>query len=177
MKKFITFILIFLFSHSIVFSQEKRMSKSEPVPGAEITVEQVPGPIVIKTCITDKNGEFTLTFPKGYKFPSSGELILTITPPKTSGAKDKEQLNGSEIGGRKYPTTKQKITVKFKTEKGMIDAWCTANLGPYSHAHSNMEDEQKGTKGTTLKFVLIWNPPDPVKSNKGGFAVSGKNMS
>jgi hypothetical protein len=34
--------------------------KSEPVPGAEITVEQVPGPVFIKKCVTDKDGKFTV---------------------------------------------------------------------------------------------------------------------
>ncbi len=182
------FVLLFCFNKS----QAQTKAMGEPVPGAEILVEQEPNDVPIKAvahnstrsnvqrnysakCITDKNGEFEFSFPKGYKLPSSGELTLTITPPKTSGAKDKE-LNGTEIGGRKYPTTKQKITVKFNTKNGKIDAYCTYIGGPYSHAHSNMEDEQKGTKGTTLKFILIWNRPDPIKSNKGGFAVSGKNM-
>lgn len=165
------FVLLFCFNKS----QAQTKAMGEPVPGAEILVEQEPNDVPITHCITDKNGEFEFSFPKGYKLPSSGELTLTITPPKTSGAKDKE-LNGTEIGGRKYPTTKQKITVKFNTKNGKIDAYCTYIGGPYSHAHSNMEDEQKGTKGTTLKFILIWNRPDPIKSNKGGFAVSGKNM-
>ena len=103
---------------------------SEPVPGAEITVEQVPGPYVVKVT-TDKNGEFTVSFLKGVKAPSSGELILTITPPK-SAATNKQF---AEI-------VPQKITVKFNTTKGI------------------------------LKFILIWNPPDPlIKSNRGGFAV------
>ncbi|MGB9695225.1 MAG: stalk domain-containing protein, partial [Caldisericaceae bacterium] len=39
--------------------------KSEPVPGAEITVEQYPGPVVVvktKMCQTDANGDFSITF-------------------------------------------------------------------------------------------------------------------
>ncbi|OGU41306.1 MAG: hypothetical protein A2X61_05020 [Ignavibacteria bacterium GWB2_35_12] len=186
------FVLLFFFNKS---------QAGEPVPGAEILVEQEPNDVPIKAvahnstrsnvqrnfsakCITDKNGEFEISFPKGYKLPSSGTLKLTITTHEVvhpvqskPGAKDKE-LNGTEIGGRKYPTTKQKITVKFTTDtvKGEIDAYCTETVGgPYSHAHSNMEDVEKGTKGTTLRFTLIL--VTPAKSNKGGFAVSGHNMS
>jgi len=169
--------------------------KSEPVPGAEILVEQEPVRVPIAHCITDTNGVFTFSFPKGVKVPGSGEFTLTVTLPKTSGATDIE-LNTDELWERKRPTTKvgakgavkevmdvydkmtvreREIAVKFNIENGMIDAWCTANWGPYSHAHSNMEDEQKGTKGTKLIFFLIWIPPEPIKSNKGGFAVSGRN--
>jgi hypothetical protein len=98
---------------------------SEPVPGAEITVEQVPGPYVVKVT-TDKNGEFTVS-----KAPSSSEVTLTITPPKSAATNKK--FTGM---------VPQKITVKFNTTKGI------------------------------LKFILIWNPPDPlIKSNRGGFAV------
>ena len=66
----------FFFFSGNVYSQETKESKkaldafinattksavaSEPVPGAEITVEQQPGPIIIKKCVTDKNGEFTV---------------------------------------------------------------------------------------------------------------------
>jgi hypothetical protein len=147
-------------------------SMGEPVPGAEILVEQEPNDVPIKGTphkyITDENGEFTFSFPKGVEDPSSGELILTITPPRRSAATN-NKLSGMAA---------QKITVKFNTTKGMIDAYCTAVGGPYAHAHSNLNgSEIGGRKVPMLRFILIWNPPDPIKSNKGGFAVSGKNMS
>ena len=197
-----SFKLLLLSVFVVLFFCNKSQA-GEPVPGAEIFVEQKPNHVPIKAgahnstrsnvqrnfsakYITDKNGEFEISFPKGYKLPSSGELTLTITThevahqlqqSKTSGAKDKE-LNSDEQWERKRPTTKQKITVKFTTDtvKGEIDAYCTVtDGGPYPHAHSNMEDMEKGTKGTTLRFILIW--VTPAKSNRGGFAVSGRNMS
>ena len=147
-------------------------SMGEPVPGAEILVEQEPNDMPIKGApqkyVTDQNGEFTFSFPKGVAVPSSGELILTITPPRISAA-TKNKLSGMVA---------QKITVKFNATKDMIDAYCTAAGGPYAHAHSNLNgSEIGGRKVPMLRFILIWNPPEPVKSNKGGFAVSGKNMS
>jgi hypothetical protein len=70
---------------------------SEPVPGAEIAVEQVPGPVVVKVT-TGKNGEFTVSFSK---------VILTITPPKSAAVN--KQFAG--MGP-------QKIRVTFNTTKG-----------------------------------------------------------
>lgn len=48
-------------SGTVMFTSSK-MSKavSEPVPGAEITVEQVPGPVVIKMTQTDSSGVYTM---------------------------------------------------------------------------------------------------------------------
>ncbi|BAL80776.1 copper amine oxidase N-terminal domain-containing protein [Caldisericum exile] len=57
--------------------------KSEPVPGAEITVEQCPGPVVIfkkKTCKTDESGNFSITFSKS-ELAAMGDqtdILLTI---------------------------------------------------------------------------------------------------
>ncbi|MGC8722058.1 MAG: stalk domain-containing protein [Caldisericaceae bacterium] len=57
--------------------------KSEPVPGAEITVEQYPGPVVVvktKMCQTDANGDFSITFSKDElsAMPDQIDLLLTI---------------------------------------------------------------------------------------------------
>lgn len=197
MKRFISFlfafvtILLFTFSTSTIV----RMDMGEPVPGAEILVEQPDG-VTIAHCITDNNGEFTFSFPEGFKIPKSGELILTITPPQITAKGGGDPLSGMNYHGPKIP---QKITVKYVIKNGMIDAWSTAPGGPYEHAYGNAKgvkevmdvyDKMKvGDKGhtglngseiverkiPTLKFVLLWNPPVPGKSNRGGFAVSGKN--
>jgi hypothetical protein len=64
-------------------------TKSEPVPGAIIDVDQSLGPIVVKTCITDNNGEFSFDYPATKQVtpsltPSSQKvtLELVITPSK-----------------------------------------------------------------------------------------------
>ena len=138
-KLFLISIIVMFFNYN-----NSQSAMGEPVPGAEILVEQEPNDVPIKAvahnstrsnvqrnfsakCITDKNGEFEISFPKGYKLPSSGELTLTITThevahqlqqSKTSGAKDKE-LNSDEQWERKRPTTKQKITVRRTMRRTM----------------------------------------------------------
>lgn len=59
------------------------MVKSEPVPGAEITVEQYPDPVVLiktKMCQTDGNGNFSITFSKDElaSLPDQTDCLLTI---------------------------------------------------------------------------------------------------
>jgi hypothetical protein len=218
MKRSISFLLAFitilLFTSST--STIVRMDRGEPVPGAEILVEQDGVPIA--HCITDYNGGFTISFPPGVKIPKSGVLILTITPPQIT-AKDRINEISKHRGIEEDPPKKlkatgggdplsglnvklpQKITVKYVIKNGIMDAWDNSAGGPYSHAHSNvkgvkevmdvddkMDVDNKGHDGLNgsdmggrkilmLKFTLIWNPPIPSESNKGGFAVSGHNMS
>ena len=62
--------------------------KSEPVPGAEITVEQVPGPTIVKsTAVTNDKGEFSLTLPKEdlSTLPDALDVIVTIKAKNTLG--------------------------------------------------------------------------------------------
>jgi len=56
MKKLTMFVVSMFFLTSATL-----IRASEPVPGAEITVEQVPGPVVVKNCVTDANGVFSFT--------------------------------------------------------------------------------------------------------------------
>lgn len=122
---------LFLFNNR-TFAQETKESKkaldafinattksavaSEPVPGAEITVEQQPGPIIIKKCVTDKNGEFIvlieeieLAFEKIERkgsnkilIPNEINLQFTIKP------KDPD----------KYPSLTNKVNVTIKKSDG-----------------------------------------------------------
>ena len=95
MKKLTMFVvsMFFLTSAALVFSQGVKRA-SEPVPGAEITVEQVPGPIVVKKCVTDANGGFWVTIEEIESAEKNGRaifkqvkpgdkitLLMTIKPP------------------------------------------------------------------------------------------------
>lgn len=95
----------FVLLSSQAFSQEKMMSKSEPVPGAEITVEQVPGPTIIKSKLTTNDkGEFTLvvTPDQFKKLPDEFKLKFTIKP--------KDQ--------NKFPAESNSVVVKVKKSDG-----------------------------------------------------------
>lgn len=79
---------------------------SEPVPGAEITVEQVPGPTIIKSiCKTGENGEFDISISNIDEFQgkesSVCKFMVTIKTDNKSKFKAKETkipltLNKSE---------------------------------------------------------------------------------
>jgi len=65
----------------------------EPVPGAEILVEQEPNDVPISLGQSNNDGEFTFTFPKGMKIPDKGVFKITVTPPsKLKGSLKKKCL-------------------------------------------------------------------------------------
>jgi len=71
---------------AFITATTKAATVSEPVPGAEITVEQVPGPTIIKKCTTDEKGEFTLSpeelelaAEKIERTKAEAELVLKIS--------------------------------------------------------------------------------------------------
>jgi len=149
---YLTLLVGFVLLNNEAFSQEtkdqkkaldafitattKSVEKSEPVPGAEITVEQVPGPIVVKKCVTDKNGEFSVSIEEielAYKkiertgsskiASSSNEINLQITvkpkdPTKYSTLTNTVIMKVKKSDGPKFVfvITWQKSTTK--TNKG-----------------------------------------------------------
>ncbi|MDH7605240.1 MAG: hypothetical protein QHH13_10090 [Melioribacter sp.] len=159
---FLVLLVGYVLLKSEAFSQETKESKkaldafinpttksavaSEPVPGAEITVEQQPGPIIIKKCVTDKNGEFTvlieeieLAFEKIERkgsnkifIPNEINLQFTIKP------KDPD----------KYPSLTNKVKVTIKKSDGPKFVFVVTYQKPIEKS-----------SGTT---------------NKGTFAVSSK---
>jgi hypothetical protein len=109
----------------------------EPVPGAEILIEQEPNDVPIAQVQTNSNGEFTFSFPDGMKVPDKGTFKITIVPPKNLTGLKAKKLTGME---------KQTIEISF-TKKD----------------------------GPKFKYVLKWDDQLKTKSNRGGFAVSGRN--
>ena len=80
MKTKILFAVILLLSLS--FISYSNPIAGEPVPGAEILIEQEPNDVPIAVAITNNDGEFTFSFPEGLKIPKNGIFKITITPPK-----------------------------------------------------------------------------------------------
>jgi len=112
--------------------------KGEPVPGAEILVEQEPNDVPIKSVVTNDKGEFSFDFffkaEQGTKSPGKVTLNLYITPAKSTA----------------YQLSEGKTN--------MVTIEISEADGPH------------------YEFTLKWIP-DQIKSNRGGFAVSGHNMS
>lgn len=127
---FLFCLILFSFSPSVA---------GEPVPGAEILIEQEPGDIPVQSVVTNKHGEFEFRFPDGMKIPKSGTFKLTITLPENLKGAIAKQMKGIE---------KQTIEIPF-----------TRKDGP------------------KFKYVLTWDVQLKSKSNRGGFAVSGRNNS
>lgn len=111
----------------------------EPVPGAEILIEQEPNDVPIALATTNNNGEFVFSFPEGIKIPKSGTFKITITPPQKLKGSNSKRLKGMEMEG-------QTIQVQFSRKEG-----------------------------PKFKYILIWDEKLKTKSNRGGFAVSGRN--
>jgi hypothetical protein len=144
MKKLTMFVasMFFLTSATLVRA-------SEPVPGAEITVEQVPGPIVVKNCITDAKGVFSFTVKdiesaeklaekhgQAIKPVKSGDkinLLMIITPPIRFG----------------YTSNQVTITVTIPAT----------------------------SQKQILEFCVLWEKEGDTKTNKGSFAVNPKAQS
>ncbi|MGB9666303.1 MAG: stalk domain-containing protein [Candidatus Cryosericum sp.] len=107
------------------------MVKSEPVPGAEITVEQYPGPVVVvktKMCQTDANGDFSITFSKDElaSMPDQTDFLLTIKVKDSmgyaleDGASNKIAVRILKAKGPVYKFTLlwRQNTTQLKTNKG-----------------------------------------------------------
>jgi len=135
MKTKILFAVILLLSLS--FISYSNPIAGEPVPGAEILIEQEPNDVPIAVAITNNDGEFTFSFPEGLKIPKNGIFKITITPPKDLKRSKAKKLAGME---------KQTIEIPFKKKEG-----------------------------PKFKYQLIWEQKS--KSNRGGFAVSGRSNS
>ena len=54
----------------------------DPVPGAEVYIEQEPNDEPVANIVTDNSGNFSFEFPKGMKLPEKVTLKLTIKPPR-----------------------------------------------------------------------------------------------
>ncbi|ROL59777.1 carboxypeptidase regulatory-like domain-containing protein [Bacteroidetes/Chlorobi group bacterium ChocPot_Mid] len=110
----------FVLLSSLSFSQEKMMSKSEPVPGAEITVEQVPGPTIIKSKLTTNDkGEFTLVvIPDQFKkLPDEFKLKFTIKPKDQNKFPAENNFVVVDVKKSDGPNFKFYLTFKKSTEK------------------------------------------------------------
>jgi hypothetical protein len=134
-KLLLTGILFFLFSLISILPS----LASEPVPGAEILIEQEANDVPIARVVTNKDGEFSFTFPEGIKIPKNGTFKITVLPPKNPKGSIAKNLLDME---------KQTIRISF-----------------------NQKD------GPKFKYVLTWDVKLKTKSNRGGFAVSGKSTS
>jgi hypothetical protein len=126
----------FVLFNSIAFSQEtkdqkkaldafvtattKSVEKSEPVPGAEITVEQVPGPTIIKSKLTtNEKGEFTLvvTPDQFKKLPDEFKLKFTIKPKDQNKFPAENNFVVVDVKKSDGPNFKFYLTFKKSTEK------------------------------------------------------------
>lgn len=137
MRSKLLFYVVFLFSASL-FSFSTSLA-GEPVPGAEILIEQEPNDVPIAQAISNNHGEFVFSFPEGIKIPKSGTFKITITPPQKLKGSNAKKLKGMEMG-------KQTIQIQFSRKDG-----------------------------PKFKYILIWDEKLKTKSNRGGFAVSGRN--
>lgn len=139
---------------AFISATSKSAEASEPVPGAEITVEQVGGPVIVKNVggesgpaektqfdvilkstkyYTNEKGEFTINLSSEQmsKFPKEVVLKFTIRPKDSS----------------KYNSENNVVTFKVAKPQKMF-----------------------------LTFVVTYIKSD-AKTNKGTFAVNGKTQS
>lgn len=126
---------------------------SEPVPGAEITVEQLSGPTIVKNAGGGESGpaektQFDVILKSGTKYFTNdkGEFTINLT---------NEQLS-------KFPkeiifklTIKPKDPTKYNSETNVVTVKVLKPQKPF------------------LTFVVTYIKSD-TKSNKGSFAVNGK---
>jgi hypothetical protein len=137
MRSKLLFCFALLISASL-FSFSTCMA-GEPVPGAEILIEQEPNDEPIAQAISNNHGEFMFSFPEGMKIPKSGIFKITITPPQKLKGSNAKKLKGMDM-------EKQIIQIQFSRKDG-----------------------------PKFKYILIWDEKLKTKSNRGGFAVSGRN--
>jgi len=157
----------FVLFKSIAFSQETKDQKkaldafvtattksavaSEPVPGAEITVEQYPGPVIIKSAAGGESGpaektQFDVILKSKLTTNEKGEFTLVVTPDQFKKLPDEFKL--------KF-TIKPKDQNKFPAENNFVVV------------------DVKKSNGPNFKFYLTFKKSTE-KSNKGVFIVNGK---
>lgn len=148
----LAFVTILLFTSST--STIVRMDMGEPVPGAEILVEQEPDDVPISSGVTDQNGSFSFSFPQGMKIPKNPTIKIKIKLPENIPGLPKNVTSVPckltiIAGGKTYL---KQITVS--TAKSMS--------GPFSQSLSNIEDN--GIIVIKIEGIADWiNPPE----NKG----------
>jgi hypothetical protein len=79
----------------------------EPVPNAEVYIEQETGSEPIANVVTDANGEFEISMAGIKNFPETGIFKLTISPSKSF-----------KISHQLQATYKEKVNVPFTAKKG-----------------------------------------------------------
>ena len=144
MKKLTMFVasMFFLASATLVRA-------SEPVPGAEIMVEQVPGPVVVKKCVTDAHGVFSVTVGE---IESAGKLaekhghVQAIKQVKPGDKINLLMIITPPVG---FMSTSNQVTITV-TVTSQIQVF---------------------------KYVLLWEKDGHTKTNKGSFAVNPKAQS
>ncbi len=138
---------------AFITATTKSAEASEPVPGAEITVEQYPGPVIIK----NKSGEsgpaektqFDVILKSKMKTNDQGEFSLKLT---------KKQLKQLPEEFYLKVTIMPKNRKQYKTDQDFVIL------------KLNKSD------GAEFKFVVTFEKLKN-KSNKGTFAVNGKTQS
>jgi hypothetical protein len=157
MKTKLVFFLALLAGFSLfsgnAFSQEKMMSKSEPVPGAEITVEQVKPTQVKSAAGSGESGpaektQFDVILKSKLTSNDKGEFTLVVTPDQFKKLPDEFKL--------KF-TIKPKDQNKFPAETNSVVV------------------KVKKSDGPKFVFVITWQK-STTKTNKGAFAVNPKGQ-
>ncbi len=138
---------------AFISSTTKSANKSEPVPGAEITVEQLPGPTNIKSAGGGESGpaeknQFDVIFKSGAKYYTNdkGEFTINLSS---------EQFNKLPNEITLKFTIKPKDPKKYNSETNVVTVKVLKPQKP------------------TLIFVVTYIKSD-TKTNKGTFAVSSK---
>jgi hypothetical protein len=86
--------------------EDRSAEAGEPVPGAEIYIEQEPNGEPIASGVTNENGEIEILVEKNSELPASGIFSFTITPSKAFRSKNK--LPDSLKEKTKVPFTRNK---------------------------------------------------------------------
>jgi hypothetical protein len=89
----------------------KSAEAGEPVPGAEIYIEQEPNGEPVANGVTNENGEIEILVERNKELPATGVFSFVITPSKTF--KTKYNLPASFKGKTEFPFSRNK-TGKYK---------------------------------------------------------------
>jgi len=135
---------------AFITATTKSKQASEPVPGAEITVEQVPGPVIIKKCVTDKNGEFSVAVE---------EIELAY-----------EKIERTKITKLASPGDEITFRMTIKPPKGWMGMFTSNQVTIKVRKISE-------SKKAKFEFVLWWEREGKLKTNKGSFAINPKAQS
>jgi len=135
---------------AFITATTKSVEKSEPVPGAEITVEQVK-PTQVKSAAGGESGpaektQFDVILKSKLTTNDKGEFTLVVTPDQFKKLPDEFKL--------KF-TIKPKDQNKFPAENNFVVV------------------DVKKSDGPNFKFYLTFKKSTE-KSNKGVFIVNGK---